>query len=362
MRAEVQRVEAALAEAHKLENLPSGRFSITYSVDFMSTPMPHLDAGPRHVARLLHAEALLAAAEGKADRAWHSCRAVVNASHTLADEPLFLSQLVRMSLQIMAIKDMERALAQGQASRETLAAGRELFAGLAPENMFLVALRGERAGFYMLMNSLLDGSAQLADLSGKNQATFFDRLSQRFAGNMIRESNIYGLRHFTRAIAAAQLPPVEQANVLLHLEVDLKSGAVTGETPKLASLLVPAYRRVATADTRRRTHLGCAVVALAAEEYRLMHKRWPASTQDLVKAGLLQQVPVDSFDEQPLRWRQTDDGLVIYSIGPNGDYQGESLDDNRPPGEDVRVEFRLWNPERRRQSPPPANNPKRDDQ
>jgi len=53
-----------------------------------------------------------------------------------------------------------------------------------------------------------------------------------------------------------------------------------------------------------------------------------------------------------LRFRRADDGLVVYSIGPNSDYDGKGLDDPdqlTPPA--VRVEFRLWDPSHRRQAP-----------
>ena len=59
----------------------------------------------------------------------------------------------------------------------------------------------------------------------------------------------------------------------------------------------------------------CMVVALACERYRLNHseKTWPASLEELVKAKLLDAVPVDPMDNQPLRYRRTKEGIVVYS-------------------------------------------------
>src|SRR5262249_25549431 len=153
------------------------------------------------------------------------------------------------------------------------------------------------------------------------------------------------------------------------LDLELKPGNVTGDVPKIAALLIPTSRKVAEADARRRTHLACACAALAAEEYRLANKRWPESLEQLVQAGLLAERAIDEFDGQPLRRRRAPDGFVIYSIGPSGKYEGEALDDKgEPKGEDgpapsvdFRVEFRLWDPERRAQ-PPRAPAPKPDQQ
>ena len=69
----------------------------------------------------------------------------------------------------------------------------------------------------------------------------------------------------------------------------------------------------------------------AAEEYRLTHQRWPESLAQLVQAGLLANTPIDEFDGQPLRWRRTADGLVIYSIGPSRKYEGDALDEATDP-------------------------------
>ena len=70
-----------------------------------------------------------------------------------------------------------------------------------------------------------------------------------------------------------------------------------------------------------------------------------------VFAGLFLDTPLDPFNGEPLRWRETEDGLVIYSVGPHGDYAGDALDEGRPRKDDFRVvEFRLWNVNRRRQA------------
>jgi hypothetical protein len=69
----------------------------------------------------------------------------------------------------------------------------------------------------------------------------------------------------------------------------------------------------------------------------------------------MRKIPVDLFDGNPLRFRRTKNGLVIYSIGPEGNYDGKALDDLRNVNESVvRVEFRLWDPAQRRQPPLPA--------
>jgi hypothetical protein len=92
-----------------------------------------------------------------------------------------------------------------------------------------------------------------------------------------------------------------------------------------------------------------AQVALAAERYRRQHGNWPQSLAALVPQ-YLPAVPLDPFDGKPLRYRRTDHGAVICSVGENG-CDAPSPEANAPRD----VVFRLWNVDQRRQpsKPPP---------
>jgi hypothetical protein len=97
---------------------------------------------------------------------------------------------------------------------------------------------------------------------------------------------------------------------------------------------------------RSHAALRCADVGMAAERYRRKHGNWPLSLADLVPQ-YLQAVPLDPFDGHPLRYRITDRGAVVYSIGEDG--RDHSADLNPPPD----VVFALWNVNQRRQPPQP---------
>jgi hypothetical protein len=61
----------------------------------------------------------------------------------------------------------------------------------------------------------------------------------------------------------------------------------------------------------------------------------------------LDKVSADPYDGKPVRYRKTGDGIVIYSIGKTGDGMGEALDRNPTMVNDDRVEFRLWDGDKR---------------
>jgi hypothetical protein len=62
----------------------------------------------------------------------------------------------------------------------------------------------------------------------------------------------------------------------------------------------------------------------------------------------LAEVPTDPFADAPLRFRRTKDGIMIYSVGYDGQDNGGKLENNGMiPGTDLGV--RLWDVSKRRQ-------------
>src|SRR6478752_8042824 len=92
--------------------------------------------------------------------------------------------------------------------------------------------------------------------------------------------------------------------------------------PILARLLAPAVDKVAEACRRNHALLRATAAGLAAERFRRQMGRWPASLEEVVQAGLLRAVPTDPFTDRPLLFKRTADGLVIYSVGPDGQDDG----------------------------------------
>ena len=84
--------------------------------------------------------------------------------------------------------------------------------------------------------------------------------------------------------------------------------------------------------------------AIACERYRLAQGQWPAAL-DVLVPQYLPAIPLDPFTGKPLSYRLLADGVVVYSVGPDGlDDQGDVLDFN---GGLKDKGTRLFNPELR---------------
>jgi hypothetical protein len=81
--------------------------------------------------------------------------------------------------------------------------------------------------------------------------------------------------------------------------------------------VTPAMTRVAELDLRLRAHLDLAKAALAVERYRLATGKAPGQLEELVPQ-YLERVLIDLFDSQPIRYRRTNPGYLLYSVDTDG--------------------------------------------
>jgi hypothetical protein len=347
LRAELARAADALAEARKLADLPEGRFPITYTPDFVSTVV--CAQQPREAAYLLKLDAFLRIHDGQSDEALLSARAAFNAGRSIGDEPVLISQLVRLNCRNMALACLERALAQGQPSEEALIEFQQVLLEEDSVPVLLIGARGERAGLHQLMEALESGQASVSlarRLAKGGSSKLPDRATDIVAEHSLVSVHAWILRWLNDFVDAAKLPPWERRKRLEELERRLKE-----EAPFLARELLPSQWKPAEADQRESARLRCALVALAAERYRKAKGEWPVKLADL-EARELDQVPLDPYDGQPLRYGRLADGVAIYSLGPDGEDHGGAVGGAVRVPADTNYGFQLWDVDRRERRVP----------
>jgi hypothetical protein len=367
---ELKALAAALAEARKLSKYPNGRLTVVYAPDFISTLVVPEIQHARAISELLKLDCWDRLQKGDLEGALTNCRALLNTARVIGDEPFFISQLVRIAIESITIGSLERTLAQGEVRASLLAETQKALEEEAAETLFRFGALGERGGLDRLFRGLENGTLPIGLIAGIKGAIRkstdppekWNPVEEYFPANMIKRSHAWVLRKLTEAIEADKLKGFEKYQALKKVHDSVKSSEAQKEIPALAKDLFPALFKVAEAEQRTDSLLFCAVAALAAEQFRLNNKRWPKSLDELVQARLLKQVPMDLFTGQPLGFRTTKDGLVIYSVGTKGTYDGKALDNLHAIDPTVlRIEFRLWNMDRRCQPPWPEQPKKNQD-
>lgn len=352
LRGWLDKADRELAEAYKLRDLPEGRHPIVYTEAVIDTLVETMQQA-RNVAYLLHYDALRHLQDGDEAKALDASRCQLNVARSIGDEPCLVGMLIRVACTEMALRTLERALAQGEPGPAALEEMQGRLERELGEPLLTVSLRGTRASIHAAIAALHAGKIkpalfrQMSD--GAPPPGPLRAFLERFIPGTLAVDEAACLRALNRVVAAAELPEERQQQAVTEALREAKEQEVAS-----AGLLKNLGLPVA-AHHRGRAGLRCAVAGLAAERYRLKHGRWPESLAELVKGGMLREVPRDPFDGQPLRLRRLPDGLVIYSIGPDqADDRGRTLLRHQSPAApQADVGFRLWDVDARRQLPHP---------
>lgn len=345
MRERMQALGKTIAEARKLKDMPYGRFPTSYAPDFYST-LNTDQQRVRELWELLYWDAALRVQDNDADGAMESCLAMLNACRAMGDEPTAIAWLIRMAGSYLLVEALERVLAQGQPLEVALKGMQEALARELAEASLREALRGKRAGYHHLMNSIASGQASVSSLPTLPGKKSEPGLLERIAGRRTKEHGML-LRILTEAVQAADLPLHEQDEAFETLDSKL-----TLENARSAQA-VGKFARFARTYHRRQANLRCAMTALAAERYRLTNKERPKNLDDLIEARLLDAVPRDPFVDASLRLKHLPDGIVIYSVGVDRQDNGGHIDREKIDEMGTDLGFRLWNVNARRQPPLP---------
>jgi hypothetical protein len=354
LRALMEKTTAAREEGRKLKDRSKGRFAVVWTPDGISTRLSHLQDA-RNLANLLKYDAWWRAQQKDWKGAMESCQALVNDSRSIGDEPTLISVLVRVAIDAIALGTLERVLAQGEPGAEDLAAMQRLLEMEEKMPLLENGMRGERGLSHRAMQALSNGWITPAQLVGVNLGRFGQMgLGNFTVGNLVTTfmvgspANAHAdvLEYTTELVEAAKLPEDEQPQRLRELEASAKA-----ERSYAVQLLAPALSKVDEAIRRNKAMLRTAIVALAAERYRREHGRWPETPDELMPKYLAQALK-DPYDGRPIRIKKTAEGLVVYSVGPDGQDDGGKIGTNpMEPGTDIG--FRLWDVAKRRQPPDP---------
>lgn len=310
--------------------------------------LPHLTE-IKGSARMLATSVSLSLREGDKAQAAADLRTLARFHETLTNEPLLISQLVRIAGSYIALTRFWEALQMREWTEAELT---EIQASLKPPDYaggMARSLEMERAMALMAFDKLRTGKIRTgavfdSDVSAGpltmpslptnvNEAKDFIEWHFDHAEEVLGE-NVVGpiwrfawldqsMAHYLRVnqdfIDAAR----QQArNRKLDTAWTEKFVRMVGEASgydrlrfALTYLLMPALETAMPKALRLDTFHSLAVTAFALERFRLKHGRYPEHLVALVPE-FLPALPIDSMDGQPLRYRLNADGsFVLYSVG-----------------------------------------------
>lgn len=326
----VARNQKTLELLHQAGARPLSRYPVDFTQGWMAA-LPHLEK-VKLCSQLLHAEAVANAARGRMDLAAQSVLAGLRLARSLEQEPIILSQLVRVVATEHTVTGIELALRRGTFP-EALAGQLQAALRLAEENSGAAIVRS-LAGEQCMGTTLFESSEQIGDIleamrqmvgeSGPPNPDTLKVLERHASSPAFKQDEAFYLDRMEALLAAAQSPFPASLETAKAWSDSVLLARLDGHI--YSAMFLPANVRLLEKSATAVAELRTAQAALALERYHLTHNNaLPLSHNDSLPESLdqlvpqyLTAVPLDPFDGQPLRYKKNYlRGYVIYSIGPD---------------------------------------------
>jgi hypothetical protein len=306
----------------------------------ISVLLPHVQV-MRESARLLTVDTRWALEQQDTERATRNIEAMLGISQQVTEGKFLVCTLVGYAISGMALESIDECLhSETEFSDEQL--GRIHAALVKCQVSEMIDYSNERAMFMDVVQhaytddgngdgritasglELFDGVARFSETA---DAPGHDWTLENVAFKAIAPSSILFMATRKQLTDKADelfdrmeagVDGMVDERVAREIEQEIKE-LPAGYTP--LTLLFPALTQVQQATRRTHCNLEGARAALAVIRYQRKHGRYPDQLDDVV-GEFLAKMPQDVMNNQPLNYRQDEQGFIIYSVGVNGTDDG----------------------------------------
>jgi alkylhydroperoxidase family enzyme len=295
-----------------------------YAIDLgsgASVSLPHL-AALRTLARAQNFEVWMAAMEDRPADALQTIKAMGPLAESLREEPILISQLVRIALHGIMTSAVEQALNRTEFTDAQLVEIQDYLSTVLPplseHSMIAQGLIGERVFSSQLPigDFVMENGINVGILTRHQSLLFFSR--------MVLVRCFAEMEKNSQNASTPFLQEIEES---------------TNPQFVLPKILLPGLDRSREAEFRCRVMHAIAATACAVERYRLANGALPATLDALVPT-FLDAIPVDPFrdDQGPVSYRiREDGGYALYTWAQN------RKDDGGIPRDPKKKEGSDWN-------------------
>jgi hypothetical protein len=327
--------EPFLADLREASRRPGARFPIAYDEpNPMLIILPHL-AGLRDIGGVLQLRAAAGLAAGQSADASDDVRLHLRLTDALKDEPVLISQLVRLACFHLAAVPVREGLARHSWTEVQL---KELQGRLQTFDFLSTAQRAFRAERAFGLAGLEAVLREQIPLQG-GQAGVDDPIQVTRAVRRVAPEGWlrFEQANYVRAFQTIMLPDADlQAHrmdpeAVAQRQAEFKKTIVSPVKTVLqhrlfARLMLPALGKAYSKHAFAQAVADQAVLACALERFRLAQGQFPDSLDALAPA-YLDRIPPDVISGEPLRYERTPDGQFrLWSVGWN------NVDDGGIPG------------------------------
>ncbi len=286
-----------------------------YDVDLSQWAMPNLFqramsnshfSDIKYCMQLLAEQTMLFAHQGDGDAAVKSIARQVALAESLKKEPILFSQLVRTACIAMSRMSVEYTLNRTTLTDEQLTSLQQQLNQTYQDDPMVMGLIGERC----FIISCIDDPQQLGLPTIPSGLMRITGVSDR--------NFLMSLKLLAQYIDAMKLPAQQRFTRCREISAEVDDLSIFYSLTKMGMY---SWKSIARIDLRVDAQVDCTRVALGIERYRLAKGSLPKELTDLVPQ-YIDKVPIDPFDGKPVRYKLTEPGYIVYSIGEDGTDEG----------------------------------------
>jgi hypothetical protein len=316
---------AANREALELTRTASALTRSRYPVDLSPGFMARFAHVPtiENLVRALRLSVESAIAEERSGEAVESIAQILRVASSLDEEPTLVAFLVRLRMLRSATAGLERTLNALSLSEPDLQRLDRVFAAAGQQELLQRVMIGERAlilPLFRMNGSDLGRVMGTMTASGRQPTALYAALVSlvRATGILERDMTFYAGAMRTNIAMAAPGPP---RSLDLTDHVAAQSIEARRKRCFFSAAVLPTGSKVATRDATGHASLRLARTALAVERFRAARGTLPAQLTELVP-DFLPGLPADPFTGEPLQFKRTDPGYLLYSVGADRTDEG----------------------------------------
>jgi len=324
----LERHAATLDLLRRATDKPGCRFDRDWSRPALDMVLPELPE-MRQAARLLMLAARRAAADGDGAGALADIVRVHRLGLHVAGDPLLASGLVGQAIDAVAIQTLAEVLPLLEKSDRPLLDGDALCDFVATPITQQRAFRGEEALGVAMLGDLADGVVGIPTLewlrsvSDEPTRQAFDGPFSFLYRCFMLPSDIAGyrdvMRRYQGIVDTTLLPKPQRYPTVVERMAAIEDTLRARRAGVFTLIMTPALSGVIRLQSQGAALHDVAAVLVAATRARLAGQ----SLADSLVPGALPALPGDPFTEdESLVAKRTDDGWVVYSVGPDGEDDG----------------------------------------
>ncbi len=317
----------------KTRHLTLSRYPINLSQG-LNGLLPHLSP-VKGGAQLLYLSSIYHTETDQLNEAVEAAVLSMGLAGSLAQEPLLISQLVRIAIQSITGGSIERMVNRKHFSDAQLASLQEAIRGGEDPEANVRAFAGERA--FALNFFLNPGNLMAMAGGGMPTGAVAKVLSSLYGASGLRQTDaLFYMDHMKKMIDIYRMPYPERLTANAKLKqtlTEMKKHPFKKFQYVISGQLLPAYGRAVEKDLRITATLRTIDTGLAILRFQAASNgKLPDTLADLTPK-FSPQIPEDPYDGKPLRYLPRNDGFMVYSLGPNEkDDGGRTYKDARKQG------------------------------